>query len=73
MVYLTIDAVAREEIRDLALRERQHALSTREWKHRLRGYGFDLRTTDDGHVIVTKLGGSDICELPADQAVATLH
>ncbi len=31
-----------------ALRERQHCLSTREWRHRLRGYGYDLRQTERG-------------------------
>lgn len=73
MVYLTIDAEAREEIRTLALKEREHALSDREWKHRLRGYGYDLRTTRDGGLMVTKLGGLDICELETNTDAHSVH
>lgn len=34
-----------------ALKERQYCLSDREWAHRLRGYGYDIRQTDQGPVL----------------------
>jgi hypothetical protein len=38
---------------DLVLRERASALSPREWKHRLAGYGYAIKETDHGQVIET--------------------
>ena len=34
-----------------ARRERRRCLSDREWRHRLRGYGYDVRQTDRGPVL----------------------
>jgi len=34
-----------------ALKERQNCLSDREWRHRLRGYGYDVRLTPEGPVL----------------------
>lgn len=49
---------------DLVIRERQIALSDREWKHRLRGYGYAIQETDHGQMITSLVHGTEICELP---------
>ena len=36
------------QVRDLVMRERAMAVSDREWKHRLRGYGYTVRDTSEG-------------------------
>ncbi len=51
------------EIRDFVLREREKALSDREWKFRLRGYGYDIRKTENGCVVTSLIGGSEICAI----------
>ncbi|HGG06507.1 MAG TPA: hypothetical protein ENK28_13695 [Aliiroseovarius sp.] len=53
---------------DLVARERAMSLSSREWKHRLVGYGYAIRETDKGPVVETLTMGQEICALPA-----TLH
>ncbi|WP_338549272.1 hypothetical protein [Roseovarius phycicola] len=53
------------EIRDFVMRERELALSEREWKFRLRGYGYDIRNTDEGTVVTSLIGGREICTLGA--------
>ncbi len=53
------------KIRDLVLRERKLAVSDREWQHRLRGYGYGLRDTQEGRVVTSLVRGSDICTLGA--------
>ena len=53
---------------DLVARERAMSLSSREWKHRLAGYGYAIRETDKGPVVETLTMGQEICALPA-----TLH
>jgi hypothetical protein len=45
--------------------ERAKALSKREWKHRLAGYGYGIRETDAGDVLETLPHHVDICTLPA--------
>ncbi|QYX58710.1 hypothetical protein K1T73_03570 [Roseovarius sp. SCSIO 43702] len=50
---------------DLVLRERRMAVSEREWKHRLRGYGYAIRDTDEGRVVTSILRGDALCGLPA--------
>lgn len=52
-------------IRDLVMRERALAVSEREWQHRLRGYGYGIRDTDEGRVVTSLVRGSDICALGA--------
>lgn len=34
-----------------ARKERETCLSDREWRHRLRGYGYDVRQTAEGPVL----------------------
>ena len=44
-------AAPADEALAFARRERQNSLSDREWRHRLRGYGYDVRHTSDGPVL----------------------
>ncbi|MDM8167370.1 hypothetical protein [Roseovarius sp.] len=53
------------KIRDLVMRERALAVSDREWQHRLRGYGYGIRDTDEGRVVTSLVQGSDLCALGA--------
>lgn len=53
---------------DLVMRERRMAVSDREWQHRLRGYGFGIRDTDEGRVLTSLVRGAAICSLPAHLA-----
>jgi len=52
-----------EEIRSLVIRERQQALSNREWKHRLKGYGYSVDETAGGFVIKTLPHGVEVLTL----------
>nr|WP_294619702.1 hypothetical protein [uncultured Roseovarius sp.] len=54
-----------DDVRDFVLRERQMCVSDREWKHRLRGYGFAIRDSQEGQVVTSLVKGSDICTLGA--------
>lgn len=51
------------DIRDLVLRERHLAVSEREWKHRLRGYGYAIRDTAEGRFVTSLLKGAPLCRL----------
>ncbi|SLN15021.1 hypothetical protein [Pseudooctadecabacter jejudonensis] len=51
------------EVRTFVMNERASALSDREWKFRLRGYGYDVRKTEQGHVVSTLPHGVDVCTL----------
>lgn len=50
-------------IRNFVQSERNKALSEREWKHRLTGYGYAIRDTDHGRMITSLLKGAEICPL----------
>ena len=52
------------EIRNIVLREREMAVSDREWRHRLRGYGYAIRDTDEGCVVTSLLHDRAVCTLP---------
>lgn len=56
------------EIRDFVMKERTRAVSEREWKFRLRGYGYGIRDTQEGRIVTSILGGRDICRLGSAQA-----
>lgn len=56
-------ATVASEIRTFVLDERRACVSDREWKFRLRGYGYDIRTTPAGKVVTTLPAGVDICTL----------
>ena len=51
------------KIRDMVMRERHLSVSEREWKHRLRGYGYAIRDTAEGRFVTSLLRGAPICQL----------
>lgn len=54
------------QVFDLVLRERAKSLSTREWQHRLAGYGYAVKDTDHGQVVETLPHHVEVGVLPAD-------
>ncbi|WP_299876837.1 hypothetical protein [uncultured Sulfitobacter sp.] len=60
------------QVMELVIREREHALSPREWQHRLAGYGYAVRETDEGHVVETLPHHIEIGLLP-EEAPAAAH
>ena len=54
------------QVMDLVRRERQIALSAREWKHRLAGYGYAIRDTVDGQIVETLPHHVAVGLLPAE-------
>lgn len=65
------DPLATAKVVDLVLREREMALSAREWKHRLAGYGYGIKDTDHGQVVESLSKRVDIAVLPeVQEAVA---
>lgn len=55
---------AKAKIRDLVQRERELAISDREWKHRLRGYGYAILDTEEGQFVTSVLRQEPLCSLP---------
>ncbi len=54
---------------DFVLREREMALSAREWKHRLAGYGYAIRDTDHGQVVETLPHHVEVAVLPQAEPI----
>ncbi|OAN72865.1 hypothetical protein A8B82_19525 [Sulfitobacter sp. EhC04] len=52
-VMINKDPFITAQVMDLVLRERAVALSNREWKHRLAGYGYAIKVTDHGEIVET--------------------
>ena len=52
-----------QAVRDLVRRERAMSLSEREWKHRLRGYGYAIREGAEGITVLTLPHQVEICSL----------
>lgn len=52
------------EIEDFLLSERQKVLSETEWRFRMRGYGYNLRRTDNG---------VEVARLPQNRVLGTLN
>lgn len=66
-VIIQTDAFLTEEVMQMVARERAAALSAREWKHRLAGYGYSIRDTDDGKLVLETLPHRvTLGELPAE-------
>jgi len=63
MHFTSKDATVVSEVRSFVMNERKHCVSDREWAHRLRGYGYDLRETDHGTTLHTLPAGQEICVL----------
>ncbi|QIE45850.1 hypothetical protein G5B38_10115 [Pseudohalocynthiibacter aestuariivivens] len=55
-------------VMELVMRERRMAVSDREWQHRLRGYGYAIRDTDEGRILTSLTRGASICNLPSHLA-----
>ncbi|MEL6957730.1 MAG: hypothetical protein AAGL89_02120 [Pseudomonadota bacterium] len=51
------------EVRNFVMGERKLCVSDREWKFRLRGYGYDVNATERGTVISTLPHGQEVCVL----------
>ncbi len=60
-----MEPLNKDKILNLVMREREMALSEREWKHRLRGYGYGLRDSSEGRVVTSLLRGRDVLTLGA--------
>jgi len=52
-------------ILDLLKRERAKALSPREWKFRLAGYGYAIKDVEGAQVVTSLAHGTDLGVLPA--------
>ena len=63
------DAFMAAQVLDLVLSERRKALSPREWKHRLAGYGYSLPQAEGGVVVTSLRTGSPVCAVPGEIAV----
>ncbi|MEO1138855.1 MAG: hypothetical protein AAFW87_05290 [Pseudomonadota bacterium] len=55
----------KNHIRNIVMRERDMSVSDREWKFRLRGYGYGIRDGAEGRVVTSLIGGADLCTLGA--------
>ncbi|WP_299553002.1 hypothetical protein [uncultured Tateyamaria sp.] len=62
------DGFVEAQVLDLVSRERSQALSRREWKHRLAGYGYGIRETEAGDVVETLPHRVAVCKLPTELA-----
>lgn len=58
-----MERIESTKIQALVMRERNLAVSEREWQHRLRGYGYGLRDSDEGRIVTSLLRGDDLCVL----------
>lgn len=67
-IFVNQDAFLTAQVVELVAAERTKALSTREWKHRLAGFGYCIRETDAGQIIETLPHHVEICALPAELA-----
>ena len=56
-------AFEENDLRDMVLSERRKCVSEREWRHRLRGYGYAIRDTDEGRIVTSILRGGALCHL----------
>lgn len=62
------DAFVAAQVVELVVKERAMALSKREWKHRIAGYGFGIRETAEGEIIETLPHHVPVCALPPELA-----
>lgn len=54
------------QVIEFVLQERACALSAREWKHRLAGYGYAIRETNRGQVVETLPHHVEVAVLPVE-------
>ena len=65
MHFTSNNATVVSEVRTFVMDERKACVSDREWKFRLRGYGYDITNTPRGTVLSTLPQGVEICTLDA--------
>ena len=63
-IHFGTEPFATNQVIDLVTQERSKALSVREWKHRLAGYGYSVENREDGAVVTSLAKGVEICVLP---------
>ena len=63
-IHFAQDPFVASKVIDLLSAERERALSVREWKHRIAGYGYGIKATDAGPVVTLLPKGTEICVLP---------
>jgi hypothetical protein len=68
-IIITTDRIIAAQVLDLVTRERSKALSRREWKHRLAGYGYGIRETETGDIVETLPHHVQVCALPSSMTV----
>ena len=68
-----LDTEMTAKICEIVLHERAMSLSEREWKFRLRGYGYAIKDTDHGRVVTSLRKGEDLCTLPDPAAQPEAH
>lgn len=57
------------QVIELVIRERHSALSPREWKHRLAGYGYAIKDTVHGQIVETLPHHVEVGFLPQDHVI----
>ena len=62
-----LDTEMTTKICEIVLHERAMSLSDREWKFRLRGYGYGIRETDHGRIVTSLRNDAELCALPEPQ------
>ncbi len=72
-IMINKDPFITAKVIDLVIRERQMALSAREWKHRLAGYGYAIKDTDHGQVVETLPHHVEVGVLPAETTDTYAH
>ena len=63
MTYQDMPSTA-EEFQEFAMRERRSSVSEREWNHRLRGYGYAVKRSEAGAILMELSRGTRLCSLP---------
>lgn len=63
MIHTPLDAAKIAQVRDFVLAERRKSLSEREWRFRLRGYGYGLRESGKNRVVTALPKNSDLFEI----------
>lgn len=63
MHMMQADQATQAAVRAIVMREKTMSLSEREWKHRLRGYGYALRESAEGLTVMTLPHNVEVCAL----------
>jgi len=65
MHFTETNTAATQEALIFAIEERRRTLSEREWRFRLRGYGYDIRRTARGRMLTRITTGVELGALDA--------